>query len=213
MAGKQLEQGSGEELTRQEASVPPGAHRAVTEDTPDRVTGAGTSEADAPHDTDTPAGCAAPSRSARMLFDNKIFSIARRGDPVQIVLAGEIDYPSLPQLTAALLDAADGSGVLHVDLADVYFCDLAALRTIISLGQHTEDQQPRRQARSVVLHNVPAHVEKVIRIVGWDTTPGLTIDNRQDHHQNSAPAARSSDGHRVKQAPSARDQQPSSEPP
>lgn len=199
MTRKQLEQGSGEELKRQPGSAPSWAHRAVTEDTPDRVTGAGTSEADASHDSAAPAGCAAPSHSPRMLFDNEIFSITHRGDPLHIILAGELDFPSLPQLTAALLAAADGSGVLHVDLADVYFCDLAALRKIIGLSQHSEDQQPRRQARSVVLHNVPAHIEKILRIVGWDTTPGLTIDTGTTTTRTQQPAARSSDGHREKQ--------------
>ena len=163
MTDDQSGQKPGEELTRPLGSALPCA-------------AAGTSEAGASHDSDAPAGYAASSRSERILFGNENFSIARRSDPVQLVLAGEIDFPSVPHLTTALLDAADGSGAVHVDLADVYFCDLAALRTIIGLGQHTEDQQPQRRARSVVLHNVPVHVEKIMRIVGWDTTPGLTID-------------------------------------
>ena len=178
MVGQQVDRGSGGDLKRQPDPALTWAHRAVTEGTPRRVTGAGTSGAGASPDGAAPAGCTAPSHSARVLVDvdNDIFSIAHRGDPVQIVLAGEIDFPSIPQLTAALLAAADGSGVLHVDLADVYFCDLAALRTIIGLDQHSGDQQPRQQARPVFLHNVPAHVERVLRIVGWDTTPGLTME-------------------------------------
>lgn len=160
MAGKQSEQGSGEELARPPGSAPSRADR------------------------DVPAGWAASSRGEHTLFDNENFSIGRRSDPVELVLAGDIDYSSLPHLTAALPDAVDGSGVLHVDLADVYFCDLAALRAIIGLGQHREDQQPWRRPRSVVLHNVPVHVDKVMRIVGWDTTPGLTIDTGGTSAQN-----------------------------
>lgn len=186
MADKQSEQESGEELTRSLGSAPSCPDRAVAEGTPDQVTGAGTSEADASHDTDAPAGCVASSRSERVLFDNENFSIARRSDPVELVLAGDIDFSSIPHLTTALLDAAGGSGVLHVDLADVYFCDLAALRTIIGLGQHSEGQQPWHRARPVVLHNVPVHVEKVIQIVGWDTTPGLTIDTGRTSTQVAA---------------------------
>ncbi len=159
MADRHSEQGSGEELTRPPVSVLLCADGAATEGAPDYVTGS-----------------PALSRSERILFDNEVFSIARRSDPVQLVLAGEIDYSSIPYLAAALLDAAGGCAVLHVDLADVYFCDLAALRTIIGLDQHSQDLQLRRWARSVVLHNVPGHVEKVLRIVGWDATPGLTID-------------------------------------
>lgn len=176
MAGNRAEQECGEELTRSPSPAPWCAGRAVAEATPDHVTGASTSEADASHDSAAPIGHAAPSRRERILFGNEIFSIARRSDPAELVLAGEIDFPSIPHLTAALLDAADGSGVLHIDLADIYFCDLAALRTIIGLGQHSEGQQPPRWAGSVVLHNVPVHVARVLQIVGWDTTPGLTID-------------------------------------
>lgn len=116
------------------------------------------------------------SSNQRVLFDNGSFSIARRSDPLQLVLAGELDFPCIPQLTAALLDADDGSGVRHVDLADVYFCDLAALRTIIGLSQHSDNQQPPRRKRPVVLYNVPDHIERILRILGWDTAPGLTID-------------------------------------
>jgi ABC-type transporter Mla MlaB component len=104
------------------------------------------------------------------------FSISRRSDPVQLVLAGEIDVSSVPALAAVLPDAADDAGVLHVDLADVYFCDLAALRVIIGLDLGSEPPGPR-PVRPVVLHRLPASLEKILRIIGWDTAPGLTIDS------------------------------------
>ncbi|HTT55336.1 MAG TPA: STAS domain-containing protein [Streptosporangiaceae bacterium] len=175
MADKQSEWESGEELMRLMGSAPLGAGCAAPAGAPDHVTYAGYSEARASHDGHAPAGCAASSRTERVLFDNGIFSIARRDDPEELVLAGEFDFPSIPHLTVALLDAAGGSGALHVDLADVYFCDLAALRTILGLGQHGGNLQPPRRARSVVLRNVPVHIERVVRIVGWDTTQGLTM--------------------------------------
>jgi hypothetical protein len=104
------------------------------------------------------------------------FSISRRSDPVQLVLAGEIDVSSVPALAAVLPDAADDAGVLHVDLADVYFCDLAALRVIIGLDLSSDPPEPR-PVRPVVLHRLPASLEKILRIIGWDTAPGLTIDS------------------------------------
>lgn len=114
----------------------------------------------------SPAGQAASCSEA--------FSVARGSDPVRLVLAGEIDMCDIPQLTTALADAVDGSGVLHVDMAHVEFCDLAGLRTIIGLSQDGDGQRP---ARRVVLHRLPTHVEKVLRILGWDTAPGVSIDN------------------------------------
>jgi STAS domain len=122
----------------------------------------------APHATDR----------TRVLADNGHFSISRRNDsdPLHLVLAGEIDVSSVPALAAALPDAADAAGVLHVDLADVYFCDLAALRVIIGLDLSSDPPGPR-PVRPVVLHRLPAALEKILRIIGWDTAPGLTIDS------------------------------------
>ena len=95
---------------------------------------------------------------------------------MQLVLAGEIDVSSVPALAAVLPDATDAAGVLHVDLADVYFCDLAALRVIIGLDR-SSDFPGHCPARPVVLHHLPASLEKILRIIGWDTAPGLTIDS------------------------------------
>jgi anti-anti-sigma regulatory factor len=145
-----------------------------TKRSPDRVPSPVTWAPGARRNGRDPAGRAASS-NPRTLFGNGSFSIARGSDPVQLVLAGELDYASIPRLTDALFDAADGSGVLHVDLAGVYFCDLAALRTIIGLSQHSQDRQPPRLARPVVLHNLPTHIERVLQILGWDSASGLTI--------------------------------------
>ena len=49
------------------------------------------------------------------------------------------------------------------------YCDLAGLRAIIRLTGTAH-------ARRVVLHDVPWRLQTVLRIVGWDSTPGLVID-------------------------------------
>ncbi len=91
--------------------------------------------------------------------------------PSRLVLAGDIDQATNPALAAALSQALDGAGELHLDLADVEYCDLAGLRMLIGLtGSDGNGQQPRR-----VVHHLPAHLRKIIEILGWDTAPGLTI--------------------------------------
>lgn len=107
------------------------------------------------------------------LAGDKSFSVARRGDPARIVLAGEFDQRSIPDLTAAL-SPADGAGILHLDLADVRFCDLAALRVIIGPAQGSD--HPQCPARLVVLHHLPAQVKKILRLTGWDSLPAVIID-------------------------------------
>jgi len=173
MVGKQPGGGPGERLARLPDSRPMRPKR-IGESNPAPATGAGTSDPGAGHNGDAPAARAAASGSSSVLAGNEHFFIARRSHPAQLLLAGELDICSAPRLTAALSDAADGTGVLHLDLVGVHFCDLAALQAIISLIQATDHQQ--RPARSVVLHHLPAQVEKILRLTGWDTLPGLTID-------------------------------------
>lgn len=171
MVGKQPGGGPGERLTRLPDSRRMRPKR-IGKSSPAPATSAGTSDPGAGHNGDAPAARAAASGS--VLAGNEHFSIARRSHPAELLLAGELDICSAPALTAALADAADGTGVLHLDLAGVHFCDLAALRAIISLTQASDHQQ--RPARQVVLHHLPAQVEKILRLTGWDTLPGLTID-------------------------------------
>jgi anti-anti-sigma regulatory factor len=172
MVGKQPGGGPGERLARLPDSRPMRPKRTGKSNLAP-ATGAGTSDPGAGHNGDAPAARAAASGSG-VLVGNEHFSVARRGHPAEFLLVGELDICSVPGLTAALSDAADGTGVLHLDLAGVHFCDLAALQAIISLTQASDHQQ--RPARPVVLHHPPAQVEKILRLTGWDTVPGLTID-------------------------------------
>jgi len=103
------------------------------------------------------------------------FSIAHHSHPAQLDLAGDFDLCSTPHLTAALSDAADGTGVLHVDLSGVQFCDITALQAIIRVTR--AKHHARRPGRSLVLHHVPGQVAEILRITGWDALPGLIVDS------------------------------------
>jgi anti-anti-sigma regulatory factor len=105
-----------------------------------------------------------------VVVDDGMLRITRAASSSPLMLAGDIDEPSIPFLTAALAGTADGSGEVHVDLAGVDYCGLAGLRVLIGLGGG-QDHLPRR----LVLHHLPAHLHEVLRIMGWDTSPGLAI--------------------------------------
>jgi anti-anti-sigma factor len=184
MVVKQPGGGPGERLTKLPDSRRMRPRR-TGKSNPAPATSAGTSDPGAGYNGDAPAARAAASGSSSVLAGNEHFSIARRSHPAQLLLAGELDICSAPALTAALADAADGTGILHLDLAGVHFCDRAALRAIISLTQASDHQQ--RPARQVVLHHLPAQVEKILRLTGWDTLPGLTIDPGGPRPPGSAP--------------------------
>jgi anti-anti-sigma regulatory factor len=111
------------------------------------------------------------------VYDDGMLRIAWVGSPAVLAIAGEIDEATYPGLLGALKEVADEPGDVHVCLAGVDYCDLAGLRAIVMLtgsdGQrHDVDG---RHGRRVVLHEVPSQLQTVLRIVGWDTVPGLAL--------------------------------------
>jgi len=95
--------------------------------------------------------------------------------PLGLAITGEIDEFTHRHLLGALDRLAAGPGEIHFDLAGVEYCDLIGLRAIVGVTRVNGQDHSRR----VVLHNVPPRLRTVLRIVGWDATPGLTIDERE----------------------------------
>lgn len=95
--------------------------------------------------------------------------------PPGLAISGEIDESTYGDLVDTLARFADGAAELHVGLAGVEYCDLAGLRAIVGLAQLNG------QRRRVVLHDVPPASKDLLRILGWDTTPGLAIAERPRH--------------------------------
>lgn len=90
------------------------------------------------------------------------------GNPPGLAIAGEIDEDTYPALVEKLAELARGRDEVHVDLTAVQYCDLAGLRAIVRAAT---------TGRTVVLHGLPAHLQTVLGVLGWDCTPGLVIDN------------------------------------
>jgi ABC-type transporter Mla MlaB component len=109
--------------------------------------------------------------SGHAVYDDGVLRITQSGPPPVLALAGEIDEATFPGLLNALDQALDGQSEVHFDLAGVEYCDLAGLRAIICVAGAGGDGR-----RCVVLHRLPPELQTVLRIVGWDSTPGLTMD-------------------------------------
>jgi hypothetical protein len=80
-----------------------------------------------------------------------------------------------PYLTEALARASRaGERRIQVDLLDVHYCDVAGLRAILSLaggkghGRGAVDQ--------IVLAPLPGFLQRLLRILGWDATPGVILE-------------------------------------
>ena len=92
---------------------------------------------------------------------------------------GDMDAVTHADLVAALDRFADEPGDIHIDLADVDFCDVACLRAFVLLS-HASRQDPDQPGRHVILHQPPAELKNLLQILGWDSTPGLMIDDTSD---------------------------------
>lgn len=95
--------------------------------------------------------------------------------PPVLQLAGDIDEWTYPYLTEALARVSRAEErLIQVDLLDVHYCDVAGLRAILSLaggkghGRGAVDQ--------IVLAPLPGFLQRLLRILGWDATPGVILE-------------------------------------
>ena len=95
--------------------------------------------------------------------------------PPTLHLAGDIDECTFTDLMDILARAAaGGASRIHVDLADVEYCDVAGLRAIISLASG-QGNAPAAVDEIVFTH-LPGPLQRVLRILGWDAAPGVILD-------------------------------------
>lgn len=108
------------------------------------------------------------------MADDCVLRITRNADRPELVLAGEIDEFSYPDLTASLARMVSaGRGDIHIDLGAVEYCDIAGLRAIVCA---TGSPAAARPGRRVVLHSVPPQLRKVLHILGWDALPTVVVE-------------------------------------
>ena len=70
---------------------------------------------------------------------------------------------------------------MQLDLSAVQYCDLAGLRAMVRLT----DAGRRR----VLLRGMPPQLAAVLRVLGWDTTPGLVVTSLTACPQPASSAA------------------------
>jgi ABC-type transporter Mla MlaB component len=116
--------------------------------------------------------CTRRPRASELTSASGALRITRAGD--RLLVAGDIDEDTYPDLMAALGSIAGQPGAVHLHLAGVEYCDLAGLRAIVLLTE-TSGPEAGHGIRRVVLHGVPDRLTRLLRILGWDSAPGLVI--------------------------------------
>ena len=119
--------------------------------------------------------------AGRLAVGDAVLHADRAGGQLRLVIKGDIDEDTYADLAAALSSIADSRGEIHVDLADMQFCDLAGLRAIIGLSEGGPGQNGH--GRRVILHQLPQELKTLLQILGWDATPGLLMDESPPHPQ------------------------------
>ena len=100
---------------------------------------------------------------------DRLLRITPSLEPPGLRLEGEVDASNIVALAAALAIAVAALPEVHLDLAGLESIDLAG----VCLLARTARSLP--QGGALVLHPLPSHLRRVVRLAGWDQTPGLRL--------------------------------------
>lgn len=103
------------------------------------------------------------------VYADKQLVVTHTTCPVGIKFAGEIDASNSDSVGRAMAAATSGEGDLHVDVCDLQFCDISGIRAFVSSAEAMPE------GRRLLLHGMPALLETVIKVVGWNRLPSLVV--------------------------------------
>jgi ABC-type transporter Mla MlaB component len=105
-----------------------------------------------------------------------VLRIICAGSPEVVLIVGEIDESSYLGLVSTLDDLVDREGDVHVNLAELAYCDVAGLRAILQLAGTGRSGESHSGGRYLFLDNVPHQLTMVLQILGWDSIPGVIMN-------------------------------------
>ncbi|MGA5700468.1 STAS domain-containing protein [Peterkaempfera bronchialis] len=112
------------------------------------------------------------------VYQDGLLQVVRTGHTGRLALRGDVDASNVNRLAGVLsaearrpADPQGGPGSLHLELSDLEFMDVGGCRLLV----HTALALFGDGERRLVLHGLAPHLRRVMRVVGWDRTPGLDI--------------------------------------
>jgi anti-anti-sigma factor len=107
-------------------------------------------------------------KSAGAIYSDAQLRILRTSEPLGLRLSGEMDVTNADRVRQALHEAGlDGD--LYLDLTELLFADVSAIRALVTTALHLASE------RRLILHGLDPRLEKVIDLVGWSNAPNLVI--------------------------------------
>jgi anti-anti-sigma regulatory factor len=104
-----------------------------------------------------------------LVYSDKQLVVARTTSPDGLRFAGEIDASNSHAVGTAIAAANVPNRDIHVEVGSLLFCDISGIRALVSAAQAL----PR--GRRLLLHGMPAQLETVIKVVGWNRMPALVV--------------------------------------
>ena len=116
--------------------------------------------------------------AADLVWHDELLSITRTFAPPGLALAGEVDDTNVTVVARALsAETARArtrpvNGVrTRLDLRDLRFIDVGALRLLVFAALALSES-----GGTLVLYGVAPHIQRLMRVTGWDRIPGLRLE-------------------------------------
>lgn len=103
------------------------------------------------------------------VYADKQLVVSRTTSPDGLSFAGEIDATNSHAVGDAISSAQLPDKDIHVEVASLIFCDISGIRAFVSAAEALP------KGRRLLLHGMPAQLETVIKVVGWNRMPSLVV--------------------------------------
>jgi anti-anti-sigma factor len=106
----------------------------------------------------------------KIVYADKHLVVTRTEAPDGLYFAGEIDVTNSHAVAESLGNSSMGDADIHLDLSGLSFCDVSGIRSLV-------DAAESRHTGRLMLHGLPALLQRVMHVTGWSDLPNLHICN------------------------------------
>ena len=104
----------------------------------------------------------------RRIYADKQLVVTRTLEPYGLCFSGEIDITNSNAVPQSLSMAFVRSGDMHLDVSGLIFCDISGIRSFVDAAEAMDGGR-------LLLHGLPALLQKVMNVTGWSDMESLVI--------------------------------------